>query len=153
MRAGAHFCRQEDAMRTPHPPRVWLAVVLCVTAATGCGGDELPPSLPRTTVYNRFAPRAELVDLAISNRAKAAKVRALYLEMETVFDQLAASAARELQPMARPDQGPLTNEQIKGFFAHIRDEEAKAWKRYVAIQMELRSLLSRSEFARLDKVR
>ena len=133
--------------------RLMLATTLLGAAASGCGGEEKPPSLARTTVYNRFAPRVELVDLAISDRDKAAKVRALYIEMETLFDALAVNAAKQLQPLARPDHGPLTNEQIKGLFAQIGADEAKAWKRYVAIQMELRSLLGRSEFARLDKVR
>jgi hypothetical protein len=130
-----------------------FALVATLLAAAGCGGDEKPPSLKRTTVYNRFAPRVELVDLAISDRAKAAKVRALYIEMETLFDTLAMNAAKQLQPLAKPGAGPLTNEQITGLFAQIRDDEAKAWKRYVAIQMELRGILGRSEFARLDKVK
>lgn len=133
--------------------RFALAAALLGVVASGCGGEEKPPSLTRTTVYNRFAPRVELVDLAISDSAKATKVRALYIEMETLFDALAANAAKELQPLAKPGHGPLTNEQMRGLFAQIRDDEAKAWKRYVAIQMELRSTLSRSEFARLDKVK
>jgi hypothetical protein len=130
-----------------------LGVALAAALVTACGGDDKPPSLPRTTVYNRFAPRVELVDLAISDRAKARRVRELYIETEELFDKLAMNAAKELQPLATANHGPLTNEQIKGFFAHIRDEEGKTWKRYVAIQMELRKMLSRSEFARLDKVR
>jgi hypothetical protein len=133
--------------------RIALAVLLLALAGSACGGEEKPPSLTRTTVYNRFAPRVELVDLAISDRDKAAKVRALYIEMETLFDALAVNAAKQLQPLAKPGAGPLTNEQIKGLFAQISADEAKAWKRYVAIQMELRSILGRSEFARLDKVK
>ena len=50
-----------------------------------CGGDKPPAQLPSTAARDRVATRIELVDMVISDPVRAAKVRSLYMAMDSLL--------------------------------------------------------------------
>ena len=131
----------------------WRLVGAGFFALTGlaCGGAELPPSIPSTTIHDRFASRVELVDLVISDAARAEKVRNLYIEIERLM--LAAKRSESIELMKLGTETARTNAEVRESIAKFRSAEVSALERYIALQAELRTLTTPAEFARLDAIK
>jgi pyruvate-formate lyase-activating enzyme len=119
--------------------------------ALGCGAD-LPPSLPSTEALARSASRVELVDLVISDRARAEKVRRLYVEIEELMLEVKRTTAGELVKLG-VENPTRTDAETRAAVDKVRDAEVAAFRRYVGLQMELRRSMNAKEFAKLDRIK
>ena len=132
--------------------RTWaLAGLLCLSAEAGCGPD-LPPSLPSTDAHLRSAARVELVDLVISDRARAQKVRELYMEIEELMVADKKTTAAEIIKLG-VENPTRTDAETRAVVAKVRDADRAAFRRYVKLQMELRRSMTADEFAKLDAIK
>jgi hypothetical protein len=73
-----------------------LVVALAALAGLACGGEKPPAQLPSTAARDRVATRVELVNLVISNPGRAAKVRSLYIAMDSLLLDTKRAQARQL---------------------------------------------------------
>jgi hypothetical protein len=129
-----------------------LALLTFVTLALlACGGEKPPAQLPSTAARDRVAPRVELVDLVISDPARAAKVRALYIAMDSLLLDTRRAQARQFV-LLRAVQ-PSSDEETRARFSVVREAESSALDRYIRLQLELRRFTTADEFARLDAIR
>ena len=128
-----------------------LLVAAWLMGAMGCGPD-LPPSLPSTDAHARSATRVELVDLVISDRARAEKVRRLYMEIEELMLVVKRTTAGEIVKLGH-DNPPRTDAETRAAVAKVRDADVAAFKRYIGLQMELRRSMNAEEFAKLDAIK
>jgi len=131
--------------------RILLGLALSM-GASGCGGKEPPPQLPTSGAHARAASRIELVDLVIGEPARAARVRALYVEIERLMLTTKQAEAKELRALGAPAE-PRSPEATRAALQRFRAAEQGALERYVALQLELRSATTREEFARLDAIK
>jgi len=129
-----------------------LAGVVLAYATTACGGKEPPPQLPTTGAHDRAASRVELVDLVISDSARAARVRAVYVEIEQLMLTTKRAEATELRTLAS-GHCPREPEETRAIFRRFREAEERALRRYVTLQAELRRETTAEEFARLDAIK
>lgn len=130
-----------------------MGLVWAVAFGGGCGKKDLPPSLPRTQIYQRFAPRVDLVELVISDRKRAEKVRALYIEIEEIFREEAIRAAKGLQELGSEKGKATSEEELREGFARFREYEKEAYAKYIDVQMKIRDATTPEEFARLNALR
>ena len=117
----------------------------------GCGGEKPPPQLPSTAARDRAATRVELVNLVISDPARAAKVRALYIAMDSLMLDTKRAQAHQLELLA--GERPSTDEEVRARLSAVRDAESSALERYIGLQLELRRFTTAAEFTRLDAIR
>jgi hypothetical protein len=129
-----------------------VAAALALLAATACSPD-LPPALPSSAAYARFASRVELVDLVVSDPARAAKVRNLYLEIEASLLATRRTNASQIAALGARNRTPLDAESTRALVKKVRDAELAAFRRYIALQLELRRSLNAEEFAKLDAIK
>jgi len=131
----------------------WLALLPVFVAAVliACGGEKAPPQLPSTSARDRVATRVELVDLVISDPERAAKVRSLYIAMDSLLLETKLAQARQLALLGA--ERPSTDEETRARFAAVRKAESSALERYIELQLELRRFTTAGEFARLDAIR
>jgi len=127
------------------------ALALAAFGLAGCGGDKPPAQLPSTAARDRMATRVELVDLVISDPVRAAKVRALYIAMDSTLIEAKQSQARQLALLGRERESSA--EEMHRGLAAVSKAEASALERYAGLQLELRRFTSADEFARLDRIR
>lgn len=128
-----------------------MAVGVAAVLASACGGPKLPPSLPSTGVLDRAASRVELVSLVISDPARAARVRALYIEIERL---MLATKRVEAAEFLRLGSGPPPSEpETHAAMQRFAEAELAALRRYITLQMQLRRELTPEEFVRLDAVK
>ena len=132
-------------------PKWTLVILLGLFGNPGCGAD-LPPSLPSTDAHLRSAARIELVDLVISDRARAEKVRALYVEIEELMVADKVTTAGEILKLGV--ENPTRNDaETRAAVAKVRDADVATFRRYVKLQMELRRSMTADEFAKLDAIK
>jgi hypothetical protein len=87
----------------------------------------------------------------ITDRTRAAKVRSLYLDIERAMLE-----ARRIETF---EQGKLeagclhTPEQLRESFEIARAAEVAALERYARVQIEVRSLTTPVEYARLNAIK
>ena len=128
-----------------------LLLALLALAPCACGGEKAPPQLPSTAARDRVATRVELVDLVISDRARAAKVRALYIAMDSLLLDTKRAQAGQLALLG--GERPSSDEETRTRLAAVRNAELSALERYIGLQLELRRFTTADEFARLDAIR
>lgn len=128
-----------------------IALALAAFALLACGGDKPPPQLPTTAARDRVATRIELVDLVISDPKRAAKVRSLYIAMDSLLLETKRAQAKQLVLLGA--ERPSTDEETRAGLAAVGKAEADALERYMGLQLELRRFTTADEFARLDKIR
>ena len=124
---------------------------MTVLFALACGKAAPPAQLPSTAARDRVATRVELVDLVISNPERAAKVRALYIAMDTLLLDAKRAQARQLTLLGA--EQPSNDEERRSRMSAVRQAESAALERYIELQLELRRYVTPDEFARLDKIR
>ncbi|MEI9938650.1 MAG: hypothetical protein WDO69_15640 [Pseudomonadota bacterium] len=126
-------------------------VALLAFALPACGGEKAPPQLPSTAARDRAATRVELVNLVISDPERAAKVRSLYIAMDSLLLDAKRAQARQLAQLGA--ERPSTDEETRARCIAVREAESSALERYVGLQLELRRFTTADEFARLDAIR
>ena len=135
-------------IRTHRKPLVALLLAL---GLLGCGGEKPPAQLPSTAARDRAATRVELVDLVISDAERAAKVRSLYIAMDSLLLETKRAQARQLGLLGGKQSS--TDDETRTGLGAVRQAEASALEAYIRLQLELRRLTTADEFARLDAIR
>lgn len=122
--------------------------VSALLLSVGCGGNAIKHH-PVVEIAARSEARVDLVELAVSDPARAARVRELYLrvqELKRAFVEKRDAAWRE-----------TTRKQASPDFSRVADEvEAAAdttYREYARLMIEVRSLVTEREFARLNAIR
>lgn len=128
-----------------------LVSLACLLGDAGCGA-KLPPTLPSTEALQRSASRVDLVDLVISDPARAAKVQRLYAEIETIMVDVKRTTSAEIVKLGA-ENPRRTEAETQAVVARVRDAELAAFRRYVKIQLELRQSMNAEEFAKLDAIK
>jgi len=131
-----------------------FASLLLLAFAAGlpaCGGDKPPAQLPSTAARDRVATRVELVTLIIADASRAAKVRSLYIAMDSLLLETKRNQARQLDLLGA--ERPLSDEETRAGLAAVSKAEADGLERYMGLQLELRRLTTAQEFAQLDAIR
>jgi len=131
---------------------VFCTVMVGGACAVACAKKDIPPSLPRTQIYQRFAPRVELVELVIKDEKRAETVKDLYIQIEDTFHEQGVQAAENLKALAG-HKAQLTDNELRATFDTFRAGERAAYNRYIAVQMKIRKAVNREEFARLNGLR
>lgn len=129
---------------------VWLSALLAL-GLLACGGEKPPAQLPSTAARDRVATRVELVDLVIADPERAAKVRSLYIAMDSLLLEAKRAQARQLALLGA--ERPSSDEETRAGFSAVSKVEAGALERYIKLQLELRRFTTADEFARLDAIR
>ena len=127
-----------------------IAALACFLFAFACA--ELPPSLPSTDAHLRSAARVELVDLVISDRERAKKVRALYAQIERLMFEVKLTTSGEIAKLGS-DNPTRSDEETRAVVAKVKNADIAAFRRYVKLQMELRRSMTADEFAKLDAIK
>jgi len=128
-----------------------LAFGVCALGLLACGGEKAPAQLPSTAARDRVATRVELVDLVISDPKRAAKVRSLYIAMDSLLLDTKRAQAQKLASLG--GSRPSSDEETRAGLVAVRKAEASSLERYIALQLELRRFTTATEFARLDAIR
>jgi len=128
-----------------------VAVAGLANALTACGGDKPPAQLPSTAARDRVATRVELVDLVVSDAARAAKVRSLYIAMDELLLDTKRAQARQLGLVGSEQMNSDENARVA--LRAVSKAEASGLQRYIELQLELRRIVTADEFARLDAIR
>ena len=140
---------------------VLVAGAACLVLA-GCGGQEGPPRHPSAELTARATAKLELIDLVVFDRARADRVRDLYLRIADVgrdFDLararaiLSARVAAEQRATAAAQLAPAGSAALEGMLAPPLEEGRAFADRYTALMLELRAVLSEDEFEKLSRVR
>jgi hypothetical protein len=127
-----------------------------------CGGQEGPPRHPSAELTARATAKLELIDLVVFDRARADRVRDLYLRIADVgrdFDLararaiLNARAAAQQRASAAAQVDPAGSVALEGMLAPPLEEGRAFADRYTALMLELRGVLSEDEFEQLSRVR
>ncbi|HYQ42148.1 MAG TPA: hypothetical protein VER11_09270 [Polyangiaceae bacterium] len=116
-----------------------------------CGGDQPPAQLPSTSARDRMATRVELVDLVISDPARAAKVRSLYMAMDELLLDTKRAQARQLALVGTDQMS--SDDKTRAALASVSKAEKSGLERYMELQLQLRRFVTADEFARLDAIR
>lgn len=136
--------------RSSHRAFAFAAAFAFVFGAPGCA--DLPPSLPSTDAHLRFGSRVELVDLVISDRDRAKRVRDLYAEIEQLMVDVKRTTAGEILKLG-VENPTRSDEETRAVVAKVRTADIAAFRRYTKLQMELRRSMTAEEFAKLDAIK
>jgi len=128
-----------------------VALAALASALFACGGDKPPAQLPSTAARDRVATRVELVDLVVSDPARAAKVRSLYIAMDELLLDTKRVQARQLALVGSDQMS--SDEKTRAALSAVSKAEASGLERYMQLQLELRRFVTADEFARLDAIR
>ena len=132
--------------------RLVLLLALAGVPLAACGGKEPPPQLPTSGAQVRAASRIELVDLVIAEPERAARVRALYVDIERLMLTTKQAQAKELRALGAPVT-PRSPDETRAMLRRFREAEQAALEKYVLLQLELRRATTPDEFARLDAIK
>jgi hypothetical protein len=116
-----------------------------------CGGEKAPAQLPSTAARDRAATRVELVNLVISDPERAAKVRSLYIAMDSLLLDTKRAQARQLALLG--GSRPSSDEEMRAGLLAVRKAESSALEGYIRLQLELRRFTTANEFARLSAIK
>jgi len=134
---------------------VGVGAALCVAACSA-----RPPPRLAVELTARATAKAGVVSLVVADRARAERLRAIYLEVVGLGRELdrarvlaRAQCASELE---RPTAGPATDPIASGVLGcsiapPLTDRSAL--DRYARLMLEARTLLTQREFERLARMR
>ena len=143
-------------MKTQQILAVWLVTMMfAFVAMMGCGGGEAKPSqLPISTATDRTQHKIGRVDIIVSDADRATATKQTLRQIETLLaDSAKAMAERRSALFAQDLTGEASQAAARELFAAERTQRAELWKRYVALQLQLRSQLTEDEFNQLSAVR
>jgi len=139
-----------------------LAAACGVPALLGCGGHTGPPRHPVAEMSARVTGRIGVIDLVVSDPARADRLRQVYLEIaELALEYDLARARSILQARSLAGQRSTQAAPAAGSDADVLEhllapplEQGKAmFERYTTLTLEARSLLTEDEFETLNRVR
>jgi hypothetical protein len=140
-----------------------LAVLCCAPALLGCGGHEGPPRHPVAQMSARATSRIGVIDLIVSDPARADRLRQVYLEIATLaleYDLARARSILHARSMAaersKQQQAPAATSDaavLEHLLAPPLEQGKAMFERYTALTLEARSLLTEDEFETLNRVR
>ncbi len=141
---------------------VCALVSVAACAALACNVKSAPPRNPVADFTFSGKAKADVVDLIVADRARADRLRQIYLRiaaLEYEFDLARAravekrlSAPRSESTTAAPGHGVSAGE-LERFLLPPLDGSRRTFERYVSLVLEARSLLTEHEFERLEIVR
>jgi hypothetical protein len=131
-------------------------VLLAASALLACNVKSAPPRYPVAELTFSGKSKADLVDLIVSDRTRAARLRQIYLRiaaLEYEFD-LARERAIEQPFSSFANRSPAPAErvnaaQLERFLVPPLAESRAAFDRYVTLVLEARRQLREDEFERL----
>ena len=126
-------------------------LALAVLALAGCGNSP-PPQLPTTSARDRAACHVGLVPLVVDGTARAERVRALYVQMDSLLLEAKRAQAAQLLLLGDPN-ATRSDDDKRARFAQFQALERRALERYIELQLELRRLTTPEEFARLAAIK
>jgi hypothetical protein len=140
-----------------------LALLGLVVSSTsvGCGGSNETPRHPVQEMTARSASKLDLVGLVVSDPVRAARVRQVYVQLAELGREYDLMRAQSLAKAGadwqrRTQQAPdeaAKPETLELVLAPPLEDSKAIYTRYAALMVEVRSLLTRAEFEKLDKVR
>jgi len=142
--------------------RAAFAAIGCASVLLGCGGHNGPPRHPVAQMSARATGRIGVIDLVVSDPARADRLRQVYLEIATLaleYDMARARSILQARSIAaeRSRQAAPAETNDATVLEHLLApplEQGKAmFERYTALTLEARSLLTKDEFETLNRVR
>jgi hypothetical protein len=139
-----------------------LVTLCCVPALLCCGGHTGPPRHPVAEMSARVTGRIGVIDLVVSDPARADRLRQVYLQIaELAIEYDLARAHSILQARSLAQTRSAEAAPAEGSDADVLEhllapplEQGKAmFERYTALTLESRSLLTEDEFETLNRVR
>jgi hypothetical protein len=137
-----------------------LAALCCMPALLGCGGHTGPPRHPVAQMSARATGRIGVIDLVVSDPARADRLREVYLQIAEValeYDLARARAILQARSIARARSTQAAATSDAAVLEHLLApplELAKAiFDRYTALTLEAHRLLTEDEFETLNRVR
>ncbi len=130
------------------------AVVVATGSLVSCSQKERPPNHPLMGIHDRNASRIELVELIVQDKVRAKKVKAKYIEIETLVKERAAARAEysaNLLPLTQAHE--FSEEKVRAAIERSVAEGQGIYLRYISIQLAIRKLVTREGFSQLDGVR
>jgi hypothetical protein len=132
-------------------------------ALSACGGQAGPPKHPIAEMSARAIAKVDVIELVVSDPARAARLRQIYLgvwELGREFDLARARTLVQARASlaARAHQAPAsaagdTASAFEPALLPSLDVSTATLQRYTQLMLEARSLLTESEFHKLDAVR
>ncbi|HKO90830.1 MAG TPA: hypothetical protein VJU61_06755 [Polyangiaceae bacterium] len=110
----------------------------------------------------RSTAKLELIDLVVSERTRAERVRAVYLELAALGRDFDLARARAMlrsrdewqrRTTVEAQAAPVSPEALELFLAPPLADSTAAYDRYTTLMLEVRSLLREDEFEKLNRVR
>jgi hypothetical protein len=128
---------------------------MLLVLVTGCASsDSAPPAHVVTGVEDRVRQRVNRIELVVDDAERAEKVTGVYLELEKLIIGYRRSLERDNETLWQVEADPATDEAvIREMLAAARSNADQTWEQYAALQMQLRELLSRDEFEKIDALR
>jgi hypothetical protein len=139
-----------------------LAALCCVPGLFGCGGHTGPPRHPVAQMSSRATGRIGVIDLVVSDPARADRLRQVYLEIaELALEYDLARARSILQARSLAEERSAQTAPAAASDAAVLEhllapplEQGRAmFERYTALTLEAHRLLTEDEFETLNRVR
>ena len=144
-----------------HRPRA-AAFALALSSVAACGAKETPPRHPVIEMRARLEAKLDLVELVVKDPARAARLRAIYLEAWQLGHDFDLARARSLQQAQavvgermspEAQQQPLPEGVLERTMVPDIELGRASFARYTSLMLEARTLLSDEEFRKLDAAR
>lgn len=152
---GFGHARAEAMVRANIRTFCQLAATSAVLAASlSCGPPGRPPSRPATRIYDRSMAQLGVVELVVKDQARAEQAKRVLERVEQAFVEAEARRTKAAElAFGLSTKSEPTDEEIRRAFATMDEASNVAFARYVGAQLELRRVLTRTEFEKLSKVR
>jgi hypothetical protein len=125
----------------------------------GCGGQSGPPRHPVAEMSARATAKIGLIDLVVADEGRAQRLRQIYLRSAALAHEFDLARARSmLQARSLAEQRSAQTEPgdpavLERLLAPPLAQSRSIFDRYTALMLEARSLLTQSEFDKLNRVR
>jgi hypothetical protein len=135
------------------------AAFYCIPLLFGCGGQSGPPRHPVAEMSARITARIGLIDLVVADEGRADRLRQVYLRSAALaheFDLARARSMRQARSLAEQQSSqaePGDPAVLERLLAPPLAQSRSIFDRYSALMLEARSLLTESEFDKLNRVR
>jgi hypothetical protein len=115
----------------------------------GCGGGATIQHHPVGEIGARAEARVELVALVVKDRARAARVRELYLRVAELERRFVKT--RNAAWLAGVQSGPSPDLAVVA--KHVEKAATEAYHEYARLMLAVRAEVTEREFARLNAIR
>ena len=138
-----------------------LRALVCLTGVLGAAAcSSRPPPRLAVELNARATAKAGVVTLVVSDRVRAERLRAIYLEVVGLSRELdharvtaRAQCANELSQRAAPAPSDPIASGVLGCSIAPPLTDRAALDRYARLMLEARSLLTQREFEKLARMR